>query len=94
MSTYDENYARLKKVADENGLVFNPDEARVQKVIGLMSDNYDAVAEYVCPCKQTQKPPVKGKDILCPCPDMLQEIEKDGHCFCQLFYSPDEAKKS
>ena len=91
MTAYDENVRRLMRIANEKNLVFNPDPARLQKVIGLMTENFEAVGEYICPCKQTNKPPVRGQDILCPCPDMMDEIAKDGHCHCRLFYTPEVA---
>ena len=93
MSTYDDNLARLTRVAEKQGYVLNPDPERVKKVIGLMSENYDLVREWVCPCKQEYKPAVKGKDKLCPCPEWKEEIEQDGHCFCKLFYTPEKARE-
>jgi ferredoxin-thioredoxin reductase catalytic subunit len=67
----------------------NPDPERVKKVVGLMTANFEAVGEYICPCKQQNKPPVKGADTLCPCPEMGMEIEESGHCFCRLFVAPE-----
>ena len=92
MTAYDENVRRLKSIANEKNLVFNPDPARAQKVIGLMTENFETVGEYVCPCKQTHHPPIKGKDVLCPCSDMMNEIAQDGHCHCRLFYTPEAAE--
>lgn len=92
-TTYQINFNRLKKIAEENGFVFNPDPERVKKVIGLMSDNFDLVEEWVCPCKQQFKPPQKGKDTLCPCPEWIDEIKDIGHCYCKLFFSKEKAAK-
>ena len=89
--TYATNHARLSSVADEHGLILNPDSTRVQKVVGLMAANYDTIQEWVCPCKQTNKPPVQGKDKTCPCPEWLDEIADAGHCHCKLFFSPEQA---
>ena len=85
--TYQRNYQRLVDVAGERGLMLNPDEARVQKVVGLMAQNFDAVGEWICPCKQQHKPLEKGKDRTCPCPEWLDEIARDGHCYCRLFFA-------
>ena len=93
MKEYDENLQRLTAFADEQGLVLNPDKARVEKVVGLMTENFSAVGEYVCPCKQTNKPPVKGTDTLCPCPEIWDEVANEGHCFCRLFFKPEAAGK-
>jgi len=94
MTQYEENLIRLKIVARKRALVFNPDQARVGKVVGLMTENFNLVGEYICPCKQKNKPPVKGKDILCPCTDMMDEISRDGHCYCRLFFTPEVASSS
>ncbi|HOW72295.1 MAG TPA: ferredoxin-thioredoxin reductase catalytic domain-containing protein [Phycisphaerae bacterium] len=85
--SYEKNLRRLTKIAAETGLRLNPDEARAQKVVGLMAENYHAVGEWICPCKQQHKPAQKGMDKACPCPEWLDEIAKDGHCFCRLFFA-------
>lgn len=90
---YENNLIRIKKYAYVTGLVLNPGEQKVKEVVSEMTKNYKAVGEYVCPCKQKNNPPLKGKEILCPCPDIMVEILKDGHCYCGLFYSPKEAEK-
>jgi len=94
MTEYDKNLTRLQDIARAKELVLNPDEARVQMVASRMVNNFEAIGEYVCPCKQKNHPPVKGKDILCPCPEMAKEINENGHCFCRLFFTPDAAEKS
>jgi ferredoxin-thioredoxin reductase catalytic subunit len=86
-SAYQVNYQRLKDVAEQHGLMLNPDEARVAKVVGLMAQNYDTVGEWICPCKQQHKPPQLGKDKTCPCPEWLDEIANQGHCYCRLFFA-------
>lgn len=85
-TTHDVNHKRLAAIARDHGLVLNSDAARVQKVVGLMAGNFDAVGEWICPCKQQHNPPIKGRDKTCPCPEWLDEIARDGHCYCRLFY--------
>ena len=91
MPEYADNLSRLQAIARDKGLVLNRDEARVKQVVSLMTDNFKAIGEYVCPCKQKHKPPVAGRDTLCPCPEMMNEVSKDGHCFCRLFFTPQAA---
>jgi len=86
MDTYRTNLTRLQQFAAGRGLKLNPDPARVEKVVGLMAKNHDAVGEWICPCKQKTKPPVKGSDITCPCPTLDAEVGVAGHCFCKLFF--------
>lgn len=31
-----------------------------------------------CPCDRTRK--------VCPCPESIEEVQKDGHCLCRLFW--------
>ena len=76
----------LARIAEENGLTLNPDEERVEKVVGLMTENVAEFGKRYCPCKQSH-PLAPEKDVLCPCPTWKSEIADDGHCFCRLFYA-------
>jgi ferredoxin-thioredoxin reductase catalytic subunit len=89
--TYETNLARIEALAKENGLILNPDPERVKKVVGLMANNYDLVQEWVCPCKQKNKPARRGVDTCCPCPEWKKEIAEKGSCSCRLFYAPETA---
>ena len=95
MTEYDDNFGRVKKIADDMGLILNPNEKRVHRVVSKMTHHFVTMGEYVCPCKQTTEHPVKGQEILCPCDELEDEIKRDGKCHCRLFYSPNHpsAKK-
>ena len=82
---YENLLGHLRRMAESNGYTLNPDHERVEKVVGLMTENLVADGQRICPCKQTH-PLDRDKDITCPCPTWKTEIEKDGHCFCRLFY--------
>lgn len=82
---YNENLARIKKVAQEKDYALNPDHERVCKVVGLMTMNKSEFGRYFCPCKQSH-PLDPDKDVLCPCPEITDEVMKEGHCYCRLFY--------
>ena len=82
---YNDNLERIKKIAAEHGYALNSDQERLQKVIGLMTMNRNEFGKYYCPCKQSH-PLNPDKDELCPCPPLADEVEKDGYCFCKLFY--------
>jgi ferredoxin-thioredoxin reductase catalytic subunit len=86
---YNENLVRIKKVAQDKDYVLNPDHERVRKVVGLMTINKSEFGKYYCPCKQSH-PIYPEKDVLCPCPAITDEIMKDGHCYCRLFYRKNE----
>jgi len=82
---YEKNLTRVRTIASKKGYILNPDEERMQKVVGLMTMNYNEFSKYYCPCKQSH-PLNPQKDVLCPCSVLDEEVKKDGHCFCRLFY--------
>ncbi|MCK5132596.1 MAG: ferredoxin:thioredoxin reductase [Candidatus Sabulitectum sp.] len=82
---YKNTLNRSKGIAEKGGYILNPDEERVEKVIGLMTMNFAAEGNYYCPCKQSH-PLDTRKDVLCPCPEIKQEIDAEGMCFCKLFF--------
>lgn len=85
-SEYAANLKRIQSVGQDRGYLPNPDEERLKKVVGLMTRNYLEFGKYYCPCKQSH--PLKPEqDVLCPCPTLEDEVAKDGHCFCRLFYA-------
>ena len=76
---------KVSAIAQQNGYVLNPDGDRVEKVVGLMTENFVSAGKQYCPCKQSH-PLDPAKDVTCPCPPWKEEIEKDGHCYCRLFF--------
>ncbi|MBN1940172.1 MAG: hypothetical protein JW843_11330 [Candidatus Aminicenantes bacterium] len=85
--SYQANFRRLDEYAGRNGLVFNADSERVNKVVGLMTRNFVEFGHYFCPCKQSH-PLDPAKDTRCPCREIDEEIAAEGNCFCRLFYRP------
>lgn len=81
------NLKRVREIARKRGLRLNTSWARVRKVVGLMSENKRRHGAYFCPCKQENTPPVKGKDVLCPCPSLAREVREAGRCYCRLFFA-------
>ncbi len=86
---YNKNIERIEKLAESQGFILNPDEERLKKVVGLMTMSFNEFGKYYCPCKQSH-PLDPDKDLLCPCAELEDEVTKDGHCFCKLFYSKQE----
>jgi len=79
---------KVTGLARQNGYALNPDQERVEKVVGLMTENLVASGKMFCPCKQSH-PLNPVKDVTCPCPEWKADIERDGHCFCRLIYRED-----
>ena len=84
---YDINLARLRDYAETKGWMLNPDGDRVRKVVGLMTQNLADHGNYFCPCKLGDKTPVEGTDVVCPCPEVDEEIAEKGHCYCRLLFA-------
>lgn len=84
-SDFDELRKTLAELATRSGFVLNPDLERLEKVVGLMTENQVLTGKRFCPCKQSH-PLDPGRDVVCPCPEWNTEIETEGHCFCRLFF--------
>jgi ferredoxin-thioredoxin reductase catalytic subunit len=82
---YEENLKRIERIAERKGYRLNNNPERIAKVVGLMTMNFLEHGKHYCPCKQSEPLDVE-KDALCPCPDLDDEVKKDGHCFCKLFF--------
>jgi ferredoxin-thioredoxin reductase catalytic chain len=87
------NIERARMVGKGLGYVLNPDGARTLKVSNLLARNFAEFGKYYCPCKQSH-PLDPAKDVLCPCPTLADEMAKDGHCFCRLFYTAAGAEQA
>ena len=83
---YEAAIGRIEEIAGQKGFSLNPNQERVMKVVGLMTNNFVETGRYFCPCKQS-RPLDPERDVTCPCPSWEAEIAKDGHCRCQLFYA-------
>ena len=74
-----------KEYANENNLVLGKN---AEKVIAAVDK-----CEGYCPCKYAlmkKSNPEKLHEIICPCKEHKNEIEKLGHCHCCLFYKKEE----
>ena len=85
LAEYETLLVYLSQMAERNGYILNPDQERVEKVVGLMTENLMTAGRRFCPCKQS-RPLNREKDVICPCPTLKAEIDEDGHCFCRLFF--------
>lgn len=85
------NIERVRKVGEELGYVLNPDMERTLKVANLLARNFAEYGKYYCPCKQSH-PLNPDKDVLCPCTTVHEEVAREGHCFCRLFFAPAAAR--
>ena len=88
----EEEIKKLRKeyeeYAKEKGLKLNPNEKIVEGIIRALILRERQFGEKYCPCRKMSNDKKKDKKIICPCVDHIEEIEKDGHCFCNLFFKP------
>ena len=64
----------------------NPDPKAVEKIMQGLENNKKKYGERYCPCRRVTGNKEEDKKIICPCIYREEELEKDGHCFCGLFY--------
>jgi len=75
-----------KKYAKDNGFKLNPNQEVVERLIkGLLATEKKYGAKY-CPCRRVTGNKEEDRPKICPCRWHREEIEKDGHCHCGLFY--------
>jgi ferredoxin-thioredoxin reductase catalytic chain len=74
-----EEYAKSK------GYKLNPNILVVSGVTNGLLARKENFGELYCPCRKMTGNKQEDEKIICPCIYHESEIEKDGHCFCNLF---------
>jgi len=87
---FEEEFEKVKnyviKYAAKEGFDLNPDENIVNLVIeGLVRNKLKYKKQY-CPCRIVSGDPEEDRPKICPCKWHKEEIERDGHCHCLLFF--------
>ena len=75
-----ENYAA------ENGFKLNPDKTIVENLVKGLLANEEKHGQKYCPCRRVTGNTEEDKDKTCPCVWHKEEIERDGKCYCGLFF--------
>ena len=93
-TTSDEDTIRAwaEEYAKKNGWVLNPDKKILDTVIRGLVRNRKKFGEQYCPCRLRSGDDEKDRAIICPCIYHRDEIAKDGHCHCQLYFRKDAAE--
>jgi len=76
---------RYDNYAKSNGFRLNPDKKTVERVIKGLFENQKKYGKKFCPCRRVSGDQAEDAKKICPCAFHKDEIEKDGHCFCNLF---------
>lgn len=76
---------RYDNYAKSNGFRLNPDRKTVERIINGLLANEKKYGKKYCPCRRVSGNEEEDSKKICPCAFHKDEIEKDGHCFCNLF---------
>ena len=76
---------RYDNYAKSNGFRLNPDKKTIERVINGLLANEKKYGKRYCPCRRISGNEEEDAKKICPCAFHKEEIEKDGHCFCNLF---------
>jgi len=72
------------------GYMLNPDEKVRETVIEGLARNKIRYGYRYCPCRRVEGNYEVDKYKICPCKWHKEEIARDGHCHCTLFFKKDK----
>jgi thioredoxin 1 len=76
---------RYDNYAKSNGFRLNPNRKIVEGIINGLFQNEKKYGKKYCPCRRVKGNEAEDAKIICPCVFHKDEIQKDGHCLCNLF---------
>ena len=76
---------KYEKYAEDNGFRLNPDKNTTKNLIKSLITRENKFGEKYCPCRRITGDKEEDKKIICPCVYHKDEIERQGHCLCNLF---------
>jgi ferredoxin-thioredoxin reductase catalytic subunit len=79
---------QYEQYAKDNGFALNPNRKIVEGIVGGLLAREEKFGARYCPCRIVTGDKEEDKKIICPCIYHKDEIEKDGHCHCNLFVKP------
>ncbi len=71
--------------AQKNGFSLNPKKEVVEGIVSGLLKNEEKYGRRYCPCRRVTGNEEEDEKIICPCAYHKDEIEKLGHCLCDLF---------
>ena len=86
MTTEKELSEKSEKYATSKGYKLNPNAKLVDVIIKGLLRNEAKYGFIYCPCRKVKGIVDEDKKIICPCIYHEEEIKKDGHCHCMLFF--------
>ncbi len=86
VASEDEVLHWAEEYARENGWILNPDRKTLEAVVRGLARNEERFGARYCPCRLRSGDPDRDRAIICPCAYHRDEIEREGHCHCRLYY--------
>ncbi|BDC35881.1 MAG: ferredoxin:thioredoxin reductase [Candidatus Methanoliparum thermophilum] len=83
----------IERYAQKKGYVLNPDKETLETLINGLAHNKIKYGRRYCPCRIVTGDATEDKKNICPCVYHEEEIKRDGHCHCMLFYDKKEVIK-
>lgn len=80
-------YEMLRKIQEPKGYYFNKDMDLTLALLQGLLDNKETYGYMACPCRLANGEFEDDKDIVCPCPYRVPDVEEYGACFCGLYVS-------
>lgn len=65
----------------------NPDPVTVEHVLAGLARSVTNHGKPYCPCREVSGDPAKDRRNICPCPQQVADIARDGVCECGIFVS-------
>lgn len=76
---------QCKEYAQKNGFKLNPNSVIVENIARRLLENEEKYGHRYCPCRIVSGDKERDKDKICSCIWHKDEIQKNGHCLCNLF---------
>jgi ferredoxin-thioredoxin reductase catalytic chain len=82
-------YQELKKTADEDGYILQPDKEILEDLLFGLIENEKRYGYRSCPCRLASGTLSDDTDIICPCDYRDPDLEDYGCCYCTLYVNED-----
>jgi len=89
MTTVDEMFDGMKKIADKEGYQFNPVQEQLDDILDGLWENWQRYGYGACPCRLASGALADDMDIICPCNYRDADIVEYGSCLCTLYVDDD-----
>ncbi|MDP2909859.1 MAG: ferredoxin-thioredoxin reductase catalytic domain-containing protein [bacterium] len=89
MAGFDKYLEECGKYAKENGFKLNPNPDASRGIVFGLFKNEEKYGHKYCPCRRVAGNEQEDAKNICPCIYHKDEIKKDGHCFCRLYWRKD-----